>query len=150
MTQTVLITGDRALRPAPAFEIVQAVLTVLLNQTGGDVEVHTGDALMGVERAVRYMLPEPLVQIHKYSMNSEGQIDFDAFMKDLSGKVDRVLVVHTDPLNSKVTKAVMQHFDESKVEFPLDLILNKAPATTEDMEAELQALMDEPPTDPEV
>lgn len=137
MTTTVFITGDRSQAPIPAAQIVQLVLAqILTEQTEKNepVQFMTGNASSGIERAVRYMLPEGYVQVVSYSITDDNHVDFDETYSVIADSVDKAIVIHTDPLNSRLAKAVMKNFKD--VEFPLDSVVNSAPD-------DISALMDE-------
>lgn len=114
----ILITGDRSMHPIFAANVVGAVINVLVREHH-DLHGHdfcAGD-LMGVERAVHYLLPT--ARLFRYGETDEGKPDFDGTYSILAGDVDRVVVLHSDPLVSSVAKAVMRNFPEDKVWLPV-------------------------------
>lgn len=122
---TVFITGDRSMSPAMAFGIVVPVITKIAHDNPEGIRFVTGDAVNGVERAVRYFLPEQFVTVVSREQNAEGHVDFDKSSAEAAGIADYAVVIHTDPLNSRLAKSVAQAF--TKVEFPLDEIINATP-----------------------
>lgn len=119
MSPKILITGDRSMHPVMAVELVARVLPEINERCPG-VQQHdiiTGDCETGVERAVRYLLP--VSKKFSYPMTEEGKPDFDEAYEDLVDDVVLVVILHTDPLTSSVTKAIFRHFPESRVWIPL-------------------------------
>lgn len=128
MTTTIFITGDRSQAPVPAAQIVQLIIAQqLAKATESDEQVRfmTGNAGSGIERAVRYILPEAYVQVVSYSFDDENHVNFDETYSVIAPEIDKAVVIHTDPLNSRLAKSVMQHF--KNVEFPLDSVVNNVP-----------------------
>lgn len=114
----ILITGDRSMNPVLAVNVVAKVLQVLV-ENNPELYGHdfcAGD-LTGVERAVHYLLPT--ARLFRYGETDEGKPDFDGTYSILAGDVDRVVVLHSDPLVSSVAKAVMRNFPEDKVWLPV-------------------------------
>lgn len=138
MTTTIYLTGDRSFQPVPAVSIVNLVLMQELLKHPEGIKVLTGDSVSGIERAVRYLIPEGTVGVFQREADEEGRVDFDGPHKQLASQVDKVIVIHTDPLNSRLAKSVAQNFPPEKVEYPLDEIVNQAPA-------DIAELLDEKP-----
>lgn len=122
---TVYLTGDRSMSPTLAFGIVVPIINKIVTDNPEGVNFVTGDAVNGVERAVRFLLPEQFVKVLKRGLDTEGHVDFDTSSAEAAGLADYAVVIHMDPLNSRLAKATMQAF--AKVEFPLDEILNPTP-----------------------
>lgn len=122
---TVFVTGDRSMSPTTAFGIVLPVITKIAHDNPEGVRFVTGDAVTGIERAVRYLLPEQFVQLVNREVDAEGHVDFDKSSAEAAGIADYAVVIHTDPLNSRLAKSVAKAF--AKVEFPLDEIINSTP-----------------------
>ncbi len=121
----IFITGDRSQNPMSAAEIVNLIISKVLTDEPEGVRFSTGNMPSGIERAVRYLVPEQFLDVVSYGQDDEGHVDFGATLSIVATEIDTAIVIHTDPLNSRLSKAVTQHF--SNVEFPLDAILNKAP-----------------------
>lgn len=111
----IYLTGDRQM-PAPAAVLAGvAVINSILEQHGPNVTFHTGTAELGFERAVRYLLPS--VTIHEYPTAENGKLDFEPTFKRLAeaDSIDQIIVVHADPLDSRILKSINQFFPEEKV-----------------------------------
>jgi hypothetical protein len=147
MTTTVYLTGDRSMMPLPAANLTAIILNKLLVDHPEGIMLLTGDSNTGIERAVRYLVPEQAVQVFQRTTDDEGRVDFDTTHKQLVSQVDKVIVLHTDPLNSRLTKSVAQLFPDEKVEYPLDTVMNQAP---DDLNSLMSDLLPEPPKEDEV
>lgn len=130
MSTRVFLTGDRSQGPLPAAQIVAIVMQKVLADNPDGVHFLTGDSPSGIERAVRYVVPEGYVTVVKYPLDAEGHQDFDAALSVLKDVVDKAVVIHVDPLNSRLAKSVVANFKD--VEFPLDAIVNQTPDTIPD------------------
>lgn len=118
---TIIITGDRSIEPVQGAALTAAVLkTLAIHHPDLTVESFmTGSLETGVERAVRYLVPN--VPTFKYSETDDGKTDFAGtyeLLRDV-GVVDLAVVIHGDPLQSRVTKAVMKVFPADRVWLPL-------------------------------
>lgn len=144
---TIYLTGDRSMPPVPAVGLVNLVLQKVLQDNPEGVLLVTGDAPSGIERAVRYLVPEMALQVAKRTLNEHGAPDFDASHQELTAEVDKVIVLHADPLNSRLTKSIAKIFAPEKVEYPLDAAINQAP---DDLAGLLDEKTDEPVSDEEL
>lgn len=122
---TIFVTGDRSLNPVTAFGIVAPVVNKLITDHPEGVRFVTGDALSGIERAMRYVIPDHFIHVITRTTDAEGHTDWDASAKEAAGLADMAVVIHTDPLSSRLAKSVTKHFEN--VEFPLEGIINAAP-----------------------
>lgn len=145
MTTTVYLTGDRSMMPLPAANLTAIILNKLLVDHPEGIMLITGDSNTGIERAVRYLVPEQAVQVFQRTTDDEGRVDFDTTHKQLVSQVDKVLVLHTDPLNSRLTKSVAQLFPDEKVEYPLGTVV-----VPNDLDALMSDLFPEPSKEDEV
>ncbi len=137
---TVYITGDRSMSPMPAASVVSLVINTILTKHPEGIALITGDSPSGIEKAVRYLVPGEALTVVQRTLDDNNRPDFDAAHKLMIDAVDEVFVIHTDPLNSRLTKSVAQIFPEDKVFYPLD-VLNEAPDT-------LEGLLDEKTVEP--
>jgi hypothetical protein len=126
---TVFLTGDRAQQPLPAAQIVAIVINKVLVEHPEGVRFATGNCESGIERAVRYLVPPSALDVVAYDIDTEGRTQFDAALKTAASTIDEAIVIHVDPLNSRLAKAVVANF--KNVEFPLDGVFNSAPDTIE-------------------
>jgi hypothetical protein len=111
---TVFITGDRSLNPVIAANAVLSVISQLLDQEP-EIEIGTGDLEGGVERAVRYFLPNAIEV--KHNITDAGYVDFDERHKRVAGTFDRVVFIHPDPLGSRIGKSLVETVPESQLVF---------------------------------
>jgi hypothetical protein len=130
----------------PAASVVALVLNTILTQHPEGIALITGDSPSGVEKAVRYLVPGNALTVVQRTLDDNNRPDFDTAHQAMVDSVDEVFVIHTDPLNSRLTKSVAQIFPAEKVHYPLDA-LNKAPDTLEDL---LDEKTPEPVTDEEM
>lgn len=121
----VYITGDRALSPISAVHVVHHTLLSIFKTHGSDIQVITGNAPSGIEKAVRYLVPKEHITVAKRGLDPAGNIDFDASNKFLAPTVDAVYVLHPDPMNSRVAQSVARNFSPSIVEYPLSEMLSQ-------------------------
>ena len=119
MTAKFLITGDRSMPALAAIAAVSGTLSLLTAKFPGLTEhdIITGDLEGGVERAVRYLVPQ--AQTFKYSHDAEGHVLFDDAYDLLSEDTEYAVVLHTEPLDSRIAKSVMKNFPASAVLLPL-------------------------------
>lgn len=119
----IYITGDRSLDPITAVTLVNVILTKIgheLSQTGSPgARFVTGNSKSGIERAVRYMLPEPVLDVMHYDINADGKPEFDEIHKIIAPNIDEVYFIHNDPLSSRIGKSLHQHFMHLKIKMPL-------------------------------
>lgn len=124
---TVYLTGDRSMSPMAAVGVTNLIIMKLLNDHPEGIVIVTGDSPSGIEKAVRYLIPQAALKVFARELDEEGRPDFDGAHKALLSEVDEVVVIHTDPLNSRLTKSVAQTFPAEKVHYPIDEALNQAP-----------------------
>lgn len=93
------ITGDRSIDPITAAVFVGQVLVALPEGT----EVATG-RLGGIEAAVRYLVPDALI----YGTADTSDESLDARHVAAADDVSRVLVLHGDPLESRIYRSVLR------------------------------------------
>lgn len=127
MTTTVFLTGDRSQGPMPAAQITAIVINQIVAQTNDETGIRfvTGNLESGIERAVRYLIPSQALKVVNYDVDEEGRVQFESAFASVAGEVDKTVVIHTDPLNSRLAKAAIVQFKD--VEFPLEAVLNSAP-----------------------
>lgn len=116
----IFITGDRSMNPLLAVNLVMALLNDCAKNGTIDVSnliVCTGDAAFGVDRAVRYLVPNSLVAVTP--LDNEGKPNYPELHKHLNESVDKVFVLHSDPLVSRIAASVMQNFNPDKVVLPI-------------------------------
>lgn len=113
----ILITGDRSMHPVAAVNVLAPVLGALAERFPSlhGRDLITGD-LPGVERAARYLLPN--IQTFAYPRDAEGKPLFAEAYEDLD-EVVRVVIIHPEPLDSRVAKAAMQVWPQEKVWLPM-------------------------------
>lgn len=122
---TIYVTGDRALSPwisvNLAAQVVQmALIAARKENPDEEVSLVTGDSPTGIEGALKFLFGhDPNFTVYPRSQNAEGKWDFDSHNKSLVASVDKVYLLHADPLNSTVAKSVIQIFPEDKVVMPL-------------------------------
>lgn len=117
----VYITGDRSMNPLLAVQVVHMTLVQVVADHGPDVELVTGASEGGIDRAVRYLVPNIMVAVPP--LTDEGKPNFDELHKHLNETVDKVFVLHTDPMSSKIAASVLQNFAPDKVELPIQTAL---------------------------
>lgn len=126
MTKVIYITGDRSIDPLTSVSLVNIVLSKIhhaeMVEKGDGVRFMTGNSKTGIERAVRYLLPEPVVDVIHYDLNADGKPEFDESFKVVAPMVTEVFFVHPDPLASRIGKALHQHVDSAKIHMPLQEI----------------------------
>lgn len=108
----VFITGDRSVNPVIAPMLLNMALqraVATWGPTYGDLEFSTGDQA-GVEAAVRYLLPASKVEFAEVPTptTADGDHpDFDARHALARHTCDAVLVVHGDPMSSRIAKSAL-------------------------------------------
>jgi hypothetical protein len=118
MTKTFYFTGDRALDPLTAVQVVAGALSIItLENKGVPFRIVTGDAPTGIERAIRYLVPAQACKVFEREKNAEGKIDFDTQHTLIKDDVDAVIFLHSDPLGSTVGKSVAKIFDFDKIRY---------------------------------
>jgi hypothetical protein len=115
----IFITGDRSMDPVKAAGAVEAVIKDLIDQNNGDLAVATGNLAGGVERAVRYLLPEGDVNVFPYEQTADGHVDFDEMFAALADESDEIVFVHMDPASSRIGKALFKIVPSEKITMPL-------------------------------
>lgn len=111
---TIFLTGDRALAPLTALSALVAALdSVLAEWPEGTEFPHfaTGDSDTGIERAARYLFPGVRVFATEET-TEDGKPDFRARNAAASVTCDRVLVVHTAPMESSIFAAAVATWDD--------------------------------------
>ena len=119
---TIYLTGDRSVEPLSAVNVTAAVLQLIVEREGPNVKIITGDAITGIERAVRYLLPLGAVLTvaeRKPKSATNEKPDFDEFHTRIKPLVDAVYIVHGDPLVSSIAKSAMRVFPGDIIRFPL-------------------------------
>lgn len=121
---TVFITGDRSLPVRLAYPLTQMILAKIFAEEAEAIEADTfklatGDAPTGIERAIRYIVPEHLLTVVPRGKTPEGYIDWDKGAADACKIADKAVIVHMQPLESRVTQAILAHFDPENVDMPL-------------------------------
>lgn len=118
MTKTIYLTGDRALDPLTAVQVVAGALSILtLENKAQPFRVITGDAPTGIERAVRYLIPAQACKVFEREKLADGKVDFDTQHILIKDDVDTVVFLHSDPLGSTVGKSVAKVFDFDKIRY---------------------------------
>lgn len=113
--KNVYITGDRQMDSFAAAKIVNTVLKQVITETNGDLAVGTGTCAYGVERAVRFLVPDEACNIAPYSQDGDGTIDFEQAFALLEPSTDLVVFIHMDPLSSHIGKALAATFPPEKI-----------------------------------
>ena len=118
-----------------AFSITVTVLEHEMKAHPEGLKFITGNSVTGIERAVRYLIPEQFVQVLKRETTVEGHIDFDKANSLAAVDTDYAVVIHPKPLDSRIAKSVAMVFQNAGKEalFPLDVVLNKAPDDTSEL-----------------
>jgi hypothetical protein len=156
MTKTLYITGDRAINPLAAVNLVAGALSILtLENKAEPFAIVTGNAPTGVERAVRYLIPAQAVKVFEREKTAEGKVDFDTQHTLIKDDVDEVIFLHTEPLGSTIGKSVAKIFPPEKVRYLMQEMQTKSDnfqpdiSTLVDAEAKPEASTEEPEAKPE-
>jgi predicted nucleic acid-binding protein len=125
----VYITGDRSMDAMTAFSITATIVNHELTAHPEGLRFVTGNANTGIERAMRYLVPEAFIKVIERETAPEGHVDFDKANVLAAAEADYAVVIHPKPLDSRIAKSVAKIFKDAGKEatFPLDAILNKAP-----------------------
>lgn len=119
----IYITGDRSMAPMTAAFTVDRIIKSLLESAAikGVEDVHfiTCNAPGGVEAAVRYLVPNDFLTVVKRNIGVDGHLDFDATNELIQMSAQQVIVLHPDPMASRVTQSVARIFDPSIVMYPI-------------------------------
>lgn len=116
--KTFYLTGDRSLGPATSVAIVgKAVAQLYFENKGEPLLFVTGNGNTGIEAAVQFVVPAGALTVTERSTTPEGYVDFDAAHESIKDKVDAAIVLHGDPLGSRIGKSVTKVFPEDKVRF---------------------------------
>lgn len=115
----IFITGDRSMDPVLAVRVVDQVLRGLVSENHGDLAIATGNLSAGVERAVRYLLPDQMANVFPYEHTEDGRVDFEEMFKDLGTESDEIVFVHGDPSSSRIGKALFATVPSEKITMPL-------------------------------
>jgi hypothetical protein len=121
--KNIYITGDRSMEPYLAAGAVNAILKDLVRQNNGDLAIGTGNCNGGIERAVRYLIAEEFMNLAHYSTDEDGKPDFESTFRELEDVIDQVVFIHTDPLSSRIGRAVAAVFPEDKVSMPFQEVM---------------------------
>lgn len=116
--KNIYITGDRRMHPGAALVVIGKLIIETIVENGEDVNFITGTET-GVEAVVREMVPAKQLTVVERSQTPEGYTDFDTFHKEIADKIDRAIIIHTDPLVSRIGKSASENIDELKVSFLL-------------------------------
>lgn len=123
MTKVIYITGDRSIDPLTSVSLVSFVLAKIQHEEmvakSDGVRFMTGNSKTGIEKAVRYLLPDPVVDVIHYDLNADGKPEFDESFKVVAPMVTDVYFLHPDPLASRIGKALHAHIDGEKIQMPL-------------------------------
>lgn len=111
----IFITGDRAMPAFQSAQVVNSVLQKLVEENNGDLAVGTGTCANGIERAVRFLVPDEALNIASYELDPEGNIDFEGTFRLLEPVTDEVVFLHLDPLASHIGRALTRTFPAEKV-----------------------------------
>lgn len=116
----IYITGDRSMSAIAAVKVVFAVLKDIVENEGpGNFAIGTGNCILGVERAVRYLVPEESMNLAAYEQDADGNVDFESTFRELEPLTDVVIFLHMDPLSSHIGRALGAIFPPEKVVMPL-------------------------------
>lgn len=103
----VFITGDRQIDPITSAMVTVKVLQRLAKKFG-KVEVYTGCFETGIERAVRYVIKDAEVIFH--DLDDAGYANLDARHATVKDTVDVAVMIHSNPLQSRIGKSLADHF----------------------------------------
>lgn len=119
----VYITGDRSLSPMSSAVVVNnvlnSILTAAATQGVDDVHIITSTSSGGIEAAVRYLVPKEHLTVVKRNMGADGHLDFDATNDLIQMSANQVIVLHPDPMASRITQSVARIFDPKIVMYPI-------------------------------
>jgi hypothetical protein len=119
----IFITGDRSMDLVIAVGAVDAVIKDLIVQNNGDLSVATGNLAMGVERAVRYIVPDHAMNVFEYEQTAEGHVDFAEMFAALANDSDEIVFIHGDPSSSRIGKALFAAVPSEKITMPLQEVM---------------------------
>lgn len=119
----IYITGDRSMDPFVAAGAVNAVIQDLVRINNGDLAVGTGTCSNGIERAVRFLVPDEALNLAHYGRTEDGDVDFESTFRELEGVTDQVVFIHMDPLSSHIGRAITKVFPSEKVSMPFQEVL---------------------------
>lgn len=114
----IFITGDRSMDPVQAVGAVDAILKDIIAQDGTDIAIATGNLAKGVERAVRYLMPEAAMNIFPYEETPEGYVDFEELYSELAKETDQIIFLHEHPSSSRIGKALFATVPSEKISLP--------------------------------
>lgn len=122
--KVIYITGDRSMDPLTSVTLVNVILTKIGHEISQIPDVPgarfvTGNSKSGIERAVRYMLPEPVLDVVSYDIGADDKPQFDTIHEILSPRVDEVWFIHNDPLSSRIGKSLAKWIAPGKIKMPL-------------------------------
>jgi hypothetical protein len=118
---TIYLTGDRAIDPLTAANLAAAAINDLVQEAHGDIEFITGDAPTGIERAVRYLIPESRLNVIARNLDEDGRPNLDLAHEAIKSAHPDVVPVllHTAPLESKIGASAVKIFGEANVKLPM-------------------------------
>lgn len=120
MGKTFYLTGDRSLDPANSVALAgKAVAQLLIENAGEPVSFLTGNSPSGVEAAIRFIVPASHLTVLERGTTPEGYVDFDTVHEKIKEIADSAIVLHGDPLGSRIGQSVSKVFPEDKVRFLL-------------------------------
>lgn len=99
--------------------IIKSLLASASEKGVEDVHFITSNAPGGVEAAVRYLVPKDYLTVVKRNIGTDGHLDFDATNELIQMSAQQVIVLHPDPMASRVTQSVARIFDPSIVMYPI-------------------------------
>lgn len=120
------ITGDRSLSPIIAAKLVDAVIEDIISQHGTDIGIGTGNLNKGVERAVRFLVPDGVCNVVPYDTDGNGNPDFVGTYRNLKENLEGVeaVFIHMDPLSSHIGRALAEVFEPERVHMPMQDVMS--------------------------
>jgi len=118
---TVYLTGDRSIDPLTAANLAAAAIQDLVHEAHGDIEFVTGDAPSGIEKAVRYLVPEARLSVVTRQLDEDGRPNLDLAHEAIKAEHPGVVPVllHSAPLDSKIGASAVKVFGEEAVKLPM-------------------------------
>lgn len=110
----VFLTGDRRMDPMTAALVTAGAIQKIVKKYNR-IEVYTGALETGIERAVRYLVPNVNVIIHDDL--ADGKPDLDTRHKTARETVDVAVMIHGDPLASSIGKNLANYFEGDRLIF---------------------------------
>lgn len=116
--KTFYLTGDRSIDPANAVAIVgKAVAQLHFENKGEELAFVTGTEPGGVEFAARFIIPTGALTVIERPKAPEGWTNWDKSHATIEPTVDAAVVLHGDPLASRIGKSVSDNFPPEKIRF---------------------------------